>query len=241
MSAPTVQRSKSISEGDDYAPPKDYEELFEHYFDGARQLVMKLGISPQNSEDVTMRIYERLIAREVLQMFDAQYAIEHDGRKYKARFAAFLGAHVEHYCRGMRDQEKRLARREPLVCDRTANLRQETSELWVEANGPAAPGADVEVEANDMREQVRARIASVPVRGRRNMLALYDEVMDHADNGVERSGRWINTPNRTKIAEKLELSESTVGKMLMELRDHVAKALVEIDPAQYGRLAGAAA
>lgn len=226
---------------DPHAVPKNYEEMWVEYFSYACGLVQRLGIKPASAEDIASEILLRFMERDFLNEFDPKVRRTHRGVEYRTSFRKFLEVFVEHYVRGKRDREKRIATHELLICDKADEL---TGELWVEVHGPHADaGTDSIIEelaASKLRVQIRERIAQVPLAGKRDMLRLYDAVVEQVQDGVVKDGVWVDDlkrPDRALIAADFGVSTSAIGARLGELKVHVAAALVAIDPTTYARFA----
>lgn len=112
MPSPARQRVR-----DAVTAPTDYAALYDQYHDMMVGLCIKLGIFHQNAEDVTSSIMVRLIDTDVLGQFDSSLEFVHDDGVHKAKFQTFLTAKVKAYCRGHRDKQYTVNRREPLMCN----------------------------------------------------------------------------------------------------------------------------
>lgn len=245
------ERRTDFTDFDIYTAPKDYEQLFLDYFSYACSLVRKLGIRSDKVEDTASEILIRFMERDFLPKFDPGVERQHRGVTYRTSFQKFFAVFVEHYVRGIRDREKRLRHREHLICDMPVPRGNDATQMWIEVHGAPVDGGDVEVLERAVITEVRDYLATVPVRGMRNFLVLYDHVVEQTTNGVaekvrRENGEWTSTPivpmpmwkpDRCMIARDMGVSESAVGAMLAELREHVAAALIRLDPARYARFA----
>lgn len=196
-------------------PPTDYAQLFERYFDYVQGLVIKLGIDPQSAEDVASEILIRFIDTDILEQFDEGTVIEHRGVRYSTRFKSFLSAKVEHYVRGKRDRQTTQLRREPLLCDQPVG----EGGVWVEIfGGSCEPDLD-EVEARDLQRRIREHLCLLTVRGKRDLVKLFDLIVAQLSAGKPK-------PDRQQLAKLFGVSDTAIGSMIIDLRHEVAEALL---------------
>jgi hypothetical protein len=160
------------------AVPASTEEMCETYYDYVLHLVRKQGIPAQDAPDVAHDILLRCIERDVLGMFDPEYAISHHGKAIPANFRTFLSTQVLLYVRGKRDALNRYSQREPLMCDRTVD----GGSTWVELFGGASEWDDYSfLSAEEFVTRMRAYLASLPPRSARDrcdLVQLFDVLVE---------------------------------------------------------------
>lgn len=105
------------SDVDYVSAPANYADFFRLYYDYTVNFVAKLGIDDNNKEDVASEILMRFLERHSLEKFDAELSFYYREEMRPARFRSYYSRSIEMYARGMRDKQKKLARRELQVCD----------------------------------------------------------------------------------------------------------------------------
>jgi DNA-directed RNA polymerase specialized sigma24 family protein len=181
------------SDVDFVSAPKNYAAVFEQYYPYVVNLCGTFGIDDNNKEDVAQEILLKFIKRNSLEKFDPDRTFEYRGTMRPARFKNYLSRAVDYYCRGYRDRQKKLARREVLICDTTPKPSQRMENInptaissqasWSSVFGEVVP--DHADGVNDMIDEaaeangIRAILAEVPRRSahdRCDLVALYDAV-----------------------------------------------------------------
>lgn len=204
--------------GDFVHAPSGPEELYQMYHDDVLRLVRRQrrrsgqpAISAQDAEDVVSEIMTRLLERDVISMFDPDRVFSYGGREVPARFRTFLKSVVEQYILGQRDKLDRHDRREVLVYDQPVT---EDGFSWAEAFGPAAEDDHADLAEAEWLQQARAVLARedgpASARGKRDMLALFDELAIQ----VGRDGAI----SRDLLCERFGIAPGTASAWLARMR-----------------------
>jgi hypothetical protein len=177
--------------------PKDYADFFSTYRQYTINFLLQLGITEDNVEDVASDIQLRFMERRSLEKFDPDLNFYYRGRMHPARFRSYYSRAVEMYSRGLRDKQKKIARRELQICDVHLNTSNNSGSNAVDVHGGGQSGqgswAEIYGEANpdhsdgvlDMMveeteaDAVRRILAQVPPRNaqdRCDLVAMYDAV-----------------------------------------------------------------
>jgi DNA-directed RNA polymerase specialized sigma24 family protein len=183
----------TASDVDYMSAPKNYAAVFEQYYPYVVNLCGMFGIDENSREDAASEILLRFMERGSLEKFDPDRAFEYKGVLRPARFKNYLSRAVDYYCRGYRDKQKKLARRELQICDSTPGPTQSNENFrlsstsgqasWLSLFGEAVPdhadGVNNMVDEEAEADGVRALLAMVPRRSahdRCDLVALYDAV-----------------------------------------------------------------
>lgn len=181
------------SDVDYVSAPKDYADLFRTYYAYVVNLCAQFGIDENNKEDAACEILLRFMERQSLEKFDPELRFDYRGELRPARFKSYLSRAVDMYSRGLRDKQKKLARREQQICDTVPTapaLIRENSYLstanmasWAEVFGVAhddhAAGVEDMIDSDAEAAALRAMLAGVPRRSshdRCDLAALFDAV-----------------------------------------------------------------
>lgn len=203
MPTTAAARQRSVVEA-----PASYHELVDQYFDFVVGLCRKLGIDPQNCEDVAQHIFWRFYERDILSMFDANHRIEHRGKSYRPRFQSFLSSHVEHYVRGKRERQQVVAAREPLKCDQPVG---DGSTSWVEVYGPACEDDYSEIYERELIEEIRQHLSGLPPRSDqdvRDLPRLFEVMLRQSESGKVDS---------KALAAEFGVSKTAISSWIQEL------------------------
>ena len=189
--------------------PADYTELVEGYFDYVRAICRKMGV--REDQDAAQTILLKFYERKFLSVYDPEYRSEYDGVIRRPKFSTFLGTFVARYCLHLRERESTQLKRESLVGVSVGAAET----IWIEE-------ADLSTfEEAQIEEQViaaiNARLEALPVRGRRDLKAMFAEIVVQARD----SGKI----DRKALGKKLGLGSTTIGSMIQELRGEVRAAL----------------
>jgi hypothetical protein len=192
------------------ATPSSYEEMMELYYDYVVGLVRKLGIPPQEADDVTQDILLAEFKADILAMYDPAHTVEHQGKVKNCTFRAFLSARVALRCRGKRDQVNRRLNREVLTCDKPMD---ENGTRWIELFGPGGEWDDYsEIDNREFIDRMRSYLATVPrAPDKCDLLALFDELYLQLRERGEISGPLLQA--------RFGVSEITVSAWLARLRE----------------------
>ncbi len=188
------------------APPADYTELFEQYFDYVKALVNKFGIV--DDEDAASTILLKFFEKDFLAKFqpDAEFNTP-NGRK-RSSFRGFLSGFVSLYVRQERDKQMTRLNKEPIRLEQPAG--EDT--VLIELHGPAYLIED-ELERLDFpQEALRALnyLKTLPVRGTRDLPRLFLMITKQ----VMEDGR----SNRKQIAQAFGVSETAICLAIADLR-----------------------
>lgn len=185
------------SDVDYVSAPANYADFFARYWDITVNLLRGFGISENDLEDCACEIMLRFMERGSLEKFDPDLSFPYLGELRPARFRSYYSRAVEMYSRGLRDKQKKLARREFQICDvhYAGSTNPGSNAVDVQGGGKSAQGSWAETygEANPdhsdgvldmMVEQaeadaVRRMLSLVPPRNaqdRCDLVALYDAV-----------------------------------------------------------------
>lgn len=157
--------------------PRDADELVRIYRDYVIGLVTKLGIPAQDAEDVTNDILERELAVGVIDMYNPDFTVSHQGQQKNVTFRAFLSARVSLRVRGKRDQIQRRTGRELLICDSPVD---EGGTRWIEVFGGKQWDDYADLDATEFITRMRDYLATVPPRSPEDscdLVALFDELL----------------------------------------------------------------
>lgn len=123
--------------------PKDYSELYVHYFPMIRSIVAKAGIAPADVEDVSMDLLTKFMERDALSWYDPEKL--HDvgkrprleGERHRpAKFQGLLRRFCCLYVRQHLDRQALRSRREPHHLEDPARQGQGDGDgTWADAHG----------------------------------------------------------------------------------------------------------
>jgi hypothetical protein len=189
----------TITESDvDYvSAPANYADFFRLYYDYTVNFVAKLGIDDNNKYDVASEICMRFMERNSLEKFDAELSFYYRDEMRPARFRSYYSRSIEMYARGMRDKQKKLARRELQICDvhqssvdrpganavdvQSGGKSSQSSwaEIYGEAHQDHSDGVLEAMTEEAEAEGIRRALAMVPARSahdRCDLVAVFDAV-----------------------------------------------------------------
>lgn len=198
--------------------PSGPEELWRMYYGDVMRLVRRAtrrsgapAIPAQDAEDVVSEIMTRLLERDVIGMFDPDRTFSYGGREVQAKFRTFLKSVVDQYILGQRDKLDRHTGREVLVYDQPV---AEDGFSWAEVFGPSAEDDHADLAEAEWLRQAREVLAreSGPVssRGKRDMLALFDELAAQVDRDGDIS--------RDKLCQQFGIAPGTASAWLARMR-----------------------
>jgi DNA-directed RNA polymerase specialized sigma24 family protein len=198
--------------------PSGPEELWRLYHGDVLHLVRRTrmrdgspAIPVQDAEDVASEIMTRLLERDVIGMFDPDRVFTYGGREVPARFRTFLKSVVDQYILGQRDKLGRHSKREALVCDQPVS---EDGASWAEVFGPSAEDSHDDLAAAEWLRQAREVLAReggpASSRGKRDMLALFDELAVQ----VGRDG----VISRDRLCDRFGIAPGTASAWLARMR-----------------------
>jgi hypothetical protein len=185
------------SDVDYMSAPANYADFFRLYYDYTVNFVAKLGIDDNNKHDVAAEIMMRFLERHSLEKFDADLSFFYRDEMRPARFRSYYSRSIEMYARGMRDKQKKLARRELQVFDVKQSMweRSGSNAVDVQAGGKSAQSSYGELLSEPQRdhsdgvldamteeaeaEGVRRALRMIPARSAHDkcdLVAVYDAV-----------------------------------------------------------------
>lgn len=216
--------------GVDYvSAPANYADLFAIYYKYVVALVRRNGVSAANTEDVASEILCRFMERDFLTVFDPSLVFVYDGKERPARFKQFLSKFVLSYVRGMRDKERAIAEREPLLCD--VRVGDDKEDTWVELYGCSEDSFEVRLLEEVYEEQtvqfLRDYLKSVPRRNRVDrcdLPALFDAVIAQI--------RATGELNINALHQQFGISVAAMHSWVWWLRENLAAALDRPVPAK---------
>jgi len=175
--------------------PVDYEGLVHDWTERIGMLARRYGFRGEEIEDVRGLI--------ILQFFEGQYLNIYDPRM--AVFSTFMYNFIQKRLLQQLSKKKRdpVANYVPLVG--SASSEDSSGELFDEMLDIGARRVEDTVESVQIIREIRERLADLPQRGKRNLVALFDMVL-------------LDWP-RSEIAKELSVSEATVCLMMKDLRD----------------------
>ena len=157
-----------------FTAPASDEEMATQYWEYAKGLLIRQGVSYQHADDATQDVFTRLIERGVRSMYKPDHTVEHQGIVKRCTFRAFLAGQVALYARGIREKNQGLAKREVFLFDQPS----EGNTSWAEIL--AGPWMDDYPSLDDpeFTGRIRAWLALSPPAGpgEPSLLELFDEL-----------------------------------------------------------------
>lgn len=111
-----------------YTTPETFTEVFRDYYQHVISWVIKLGINPQNAEDIASSILMRFYERDALSFYDPDFQIQHGDVIHDAKFKPFLSSFVYRYVQHYREREQTHMNREGLSLNAPAG----EGETWAD-------------------------------------------------------------------------------------------------------------
>jgi hypothetical protein len=197
-----------------YKAPADEEELYRRDGLYVRRLVAKLigEARPQDIEDVAADIMEKLVARNVISMYNPGYISEHNGRPVTWR--AFLSNQVAVRVRGKREQLGRRGSRELLIADQPG---PDGTTTWAETHGSVH--YDEYPALSDVRVYHQLRdylVLQPPDPGPLPLLELLDSLLTLVREGKK--------PSRAAVARQFKVTSSQVAVRMRDLKTALKEA-----------------
>lgn len=169
-----------MAETESFIAPADADGLWREYGTYMRRLVVRKGVPDQEADDVLSNIVTRLIARDVLDMYDPGRGVT---------FKAFLSSIVVTYVKGQRDKLGRLGKRELLIADKA---QDETGTTWAELFGGAWFDDYSHLDTQQFIDRMRAYLAMVPPTDNSfGLLDLFDELVREVRQDGEASVKAV--------------------------------------------------
>lgn len=199
MSTSTVP-SFGVSKYQNFVP-KDYGELFSHYYPMIRTLVCRAGIESQNVEDVSMAILTKFIEHDALADYDPQFTSHHGGVLRKSFFPSFLSSFVLLYVRYHRERQTTRHRREYLVLDEGTPRSESLT--------PSCTDSYDQLYDQDLIREFRGYLASY-TNGLAPLALVFDEIIKHLD--------LFGQPDIPVLAVTFGCSEQTIRIRMRVMR-----------------------
>ena len=188
--------------------PADYSELFDHYYFYVVSLVSRMGIDPQEAEDVAMGIIRTFYERKVLEDYDPTFT---RGGMKAAVFRTFLSSFVIAYLPSYRTKQRVEKYRSGLSID--VPLVEEDD--WTAILG-AHEDDHEQLHWDELIQRVRAHLATVKPRNHQDQLEML-LLFDLALLQVNESGRV----SCAELAELFGVSRWSVNKWMARLREEL--------------------
>lgn len=197
--------------------PTTNAEVFEHYFPYIKRLVRKAGISPQNVEDISMKLMTRFIERDSLGSFDPNFSAANGT---PIRFESYISGFVFQYIRYLQGREQLAAKREPTYVDETVMAGgSDTDRLWMDVQGFYHEDLHDDLHVEDLVLRIHKQIDGMNSKHSCDFATFFDAVRDQID--------VTGKINITQLAEKFGVTKTAVQNWMKQLRTQVTKALDE--------------
>lgn len=178
-----------MAETESFIAPADAGGLWREYGAYMRRLVVRGGIPDQEADDVLSNIVTRLLARNVLDMYDPAKTVTYGGREIHVTFKAFLSSIVMTYVKGQRDKLGRLGKRELLIADKP---QDDTGTTWAELFAGAWFDDYSHLDTQQFIDRMRAYLAMVPPTDTSfGLLDLFDELVREVRQDGEASVKAV--------------------------------------------------
>lgn len=195
--------------------PADAEELWQYYGEYILRLIERQGIPKQEAPDVRQWIFERIIARNVIGMYETGHVTQYKGQPKEVTFKAFLSSIVVRYALGQRDKGQRYTGRELLIADRPEG---DGSQTWAEVFGGAWFDDYSRLDTAEFVTRMRTYLALYPPEPAApcDLAALFDELLRE----VEDEGKVTMRAVRARFG----LSAVAAREQMERLRDAISAA-----------------
>ncbi len=191
-------------------PPASAEELYQQDGTYIKSLVRRQlghGAGEQDVEDIAQEIICKLVARDVISMYDPDHASG-------ARWRTFLGRQVLLYVRGMGETLGRRHSRELAILDDSEGGG------WADLLGASAWDDYARLDDDEFLARMREHIASVPEwKGPVSLVALFDLTVTRLKGGEN------GLPPRKQVQEHFGVSASAARHGLAQLRQRLGAVL----------------
>jgi len=199
-------------------PPKNYEELFEQYWDMVCGLVRKAGITEY--EDAAMDILLKFFEKDFLSKFEGDKGFEGaDGVVRTTKFSTFLAGFVSKYVLQSRDKQMTRMKKEPIHLQQPVGGEADDS-TWIEVYATRhlddTTLQNVEYEA--LVKETQKYLADLPIRGTRDLALVFSMCVEmlYMDGRIDRK----------VIAKRLNVSDTAVCLIFKDLRQALQDAEV---------------
>lgn len=184
--------------------PASYTEVFQNYYPLIRYYVAKARVPNDHVEDVSMILLEKFIEKGMLEQFDPERGVQ-----FTTFFSGFITAYIRHYVERIRLS----AYRELLLVDKPVSANEEEFSTWMDAAGFTHSDDTSRPEYTSLVESIRKHLASLPVRGKRNFLLLFDLIQHQM---YERGSIY-----QKELAARFEVSPALMSGWMKMLAGHV--------------------
>lgn len=199
--------------------PKDFSEMYQHYYVYVLRLVVRAGIDFGNADDVAQTLFVKMHEKGLLEQYDPNLVQSHGGT---ARFSTFISGFVLTYLRHYVNRQKIESERTLTLVDQPITVGKDsdhTDQSWVDVHGPVFEEEYSELHMDSFRSQIRAKLAAAH-RGRSDNLLDLVALFDAVDAQVEAEGKY----STTDLMEQFKVSRTTIHNWLERMRVEVAKA-----------------
>lgn len=184
--------------------PASYTEVFQNYYPLVRYYVAKARVPNDHVEDVSMILLEKFIQKGMLEQFDPERGV-----KFTTFFSGFITAYIRHYV----ERINLSASRELFLVDKSVAGDGEEFSSWLDAAGFAHSDDTSRMEYHSTVESIRKHLHSLPVRGKRNFLLLFDLIRLQLDE--------YGHIYQKELAAKFEVSPALMSGWMKMLAGHV--------------------
>ena len=204
--------------------PKDFAEMYQHYYVYVLRLLVQQGIDQQDADDVAQIMFIKMNEKGLLEQFDPT----HGEREHPAVFTTLLSGFVLKYMRHYKHRQMVYQNREKHYVDQdmtgaaanTGKMEHSYNSPWIDVYGPFFEDEYTAVTDAEFRTSVRKHLAAAAT-GRRDsqldLVALFDEI----DRQVMLDGKYSTTDLMTVFS----VTRTTIHNWLEKLRIEVAKAV----------------
>lgn len=206
--------------------PKDFAEMYQHYYVYVLKLVVQQGIDYQDADDIAQTMFVKMNEKGLLEQFDPER--EFYGRP--AVFTTLVSGFVLKYVRHYRERQGITQARELTYIDQDAEGAQTKSSdsendglnTWLDTYGPVFEDEYTDVTDAEFLRDVRAHLATAPTGrkdSRLDFVALFEEIRIQ----VDADGKY----DTSVLMERFGVTRTTIHNWLEKLRIEVAKAVAD--------------
>lgn len=206
--------------------PKNFAEMYQHYYVYVLKLLVQQGIDQQDADDVAQIMFIKMDEKGLLEQFDPEHG---DGTR-PAVFTTLLSGFVLKYMRHYKHRQMVKQNREKHYLDQDMTPAVANTKIidaaynppWIDVHGPFFEDEYTAVTDAEFRTAVRTHLGAAAT-GRKdsqlNLVALFDEI----DRQVMLDGKY----STTDLMATFSVTRTTIHNWLEKLRVEVAK-VVEI-------------
>lgn len=199
--------------------PRDYEDLFRHYFPHVKRLVSSYRVDPQSVEDVSMTLLTKFVERESLEKYSETATFTHGGEEKTAKFSTYLSGFVFAYVRYLAHRERLTKHREVVAFD-APGLNGPGSPSWGEMMLPPVEDSHEDLYAAETTQHIRSHLRTLPVKRGADLVLLFDLICTQ----VAEEGTIVVKD----LAALFEVHQNTIRNWIALLRIEVAAAMEKI-------------